>query len=72
VYGCRVAVLRSIPSSNDCNQYCDEVVEEVSTRYLLVFFFPLKKLAWQQFNKKTPRLKSILAFFLYIIYTWNI
>ena len=29
LYGCRSMVLTGVPSSNDCNQYCDETVDQV-------------------------------------------
>ena len=29
IYGCRIVLVKSIPSSSDCNQYCDEVVDQV-------------------------------------------
>ena len=32
VYGCRIVILKSLPSENDCSQYCDEVVGQVMAR----------------------------------------
>ena len=29
IYGCRVMVLTGLPEKEDCNQYCDEVVDQV-------------------------------------------
>ena len=32
MYGCRIVILKSLPSENDCSQYCDEVVGQVMAR----------------------------------------